>query len=191
MAKKAQGGKALDGKTVVVGVGGSIAAYKAAEVVSQLVQRGARVPVVMTKSATNFVGPLTFQTITRTRVMVDQFDPESVIDATHISLTEKADLVLVAPATANLIAKMAHGLADDMLTSLLLAVRCPVLVAPAMNDRMWANKAFQKNLAAIRELGYRIVEPEEGFLACGTYAVGRLAEPLEIVKQVEGVLCTS
>jgi phosphopantothenoylcysteine decarboxylase/phosphopantothenate--cysteine ligase len=191
MKKKSAGGRPLDGKTVVVGVGGSIAAFKAAEVVSQLVQRGARVPVVMTKAATNFVGPLTFQTITRLRVMVDQFDPESVIDATHISLTEKADLVLVAPATANLIAKMAHGLADDMLTSLLLAVRCPVLVAPAMNDRMWGNKAFQKNLAAIRELGFKIVEPTEGFLACGTYAVGRLAEPLEIVKEVEGLLCAS
>ena len=191
MGKKSVPKKPLDGKTVVVGVGGSIAAYKAAEVVSQLVQRGANVPVVMTKSATNFVGPLTFQTLTRIRVMVDQFDPESVIDATHISLTEKADLVLVAPATANLIAKMAHGLADDMLTSLLLAVRCPVLVAPAMNDRMWGNKAFQKNLAAIQELGYRVIDPREGFLACGTYAVGRLAEPLEIVKEVEGVLCAS
>ena len=191
MAKQKSPKKPLDGKTVVVGVGGSIAAYKAAEVVSQLVQRGAKVPVVMTKAATNFVGPLTFQTLTRIRVMVDQFDPESVIDATHISLTDNADLVLVAPATANLIAKMAHGLADDMLTSLLLAVRCPVLVAPAMNDRMWGNKAFQKNLAAIRDLGFRIVEPGQGFLACGTYAVGRLAEPLEIVKQVEGVLCAS
>jgi phosphopantothenoylcysteine decarboxylase/phosphopantothenate--cysteine ligase len=191
MKKKSAGGKPLDGKTVVVGVGGSIAAFKAAEVVSQLVQRGARVPVVMTKAAVNFVGPLTFQTLTRIRVMVDQFDPESVIDATHISLTEKADLVLVAPATANLIAKMAHGLADDMLTSLLLAVRCPVLVAPAMNDRMWGNRAFQKNLAAIRELGFKIVEPKEGFLACGTYAVGRLAEPLEIVKEVESLLCAS
>lgn len=191
MARKPGPSKPLDGKTVVVGVGGSIAAFKAAEVVSQLVQRGARVPVVMTKAATNFVGPLTFQTITRLRVMVDQFDPESVIDATHISLTETADLVLVAPATANLIAKMAHGLADDMLTSLLLAVRCPVLVAPAMNDRMWANKAFQKNLAAIRDLGFTLIEPEEGFLACGTYAVGRLAQPLEIVKKVEGVLCAS
>lgn len=191
MKKKSGSGKPLDGKTVVVGVGGSIAAFKAAEVVSQLVQRGAKVPVVMTKSAAHFVGPLTFQTLTRIRVMVDQFDPESVIDATHISLTESADLVLVAPATANLIAKMAHGLADDMLTSLLLAVRCPVLVAPAMNDRMWGNKAFQKNLAAIRELGFQLIEPDEGFLACGTYAVGRLAEPLEILKKVEGVLCAS
>lgn len=191
MARKPAARPPLDGKTVVVGVGGSIAAFKAAEVVSQLVQRGARVPVVMTKAAVNFVGPLTFQTLTRIRVMVDPFDPESVIDATHISLTEKADLVLVAPATANLIAKMAHGLADDMLTSLLLAVRCPVLVAPAMNDRMWSNKAFQKNLAAIRELGFKIVEPKEGFLACGTYAVGRLAEPLEIVREVEGLLCAS
>jgi phosphopantothenoylcysteine decarboxylase/phosphopantothenate--cysteine ligase len=191
MKKKPGGGKPLDGKTVVVGVSGSIAAYKAAEVVSQLVQRGASVPVVMTEAATKFIGPLTFQTITRIRVMTDQFDPESVIDATHISLTDKADLVVLAPATANLIGKVAHGLADDMLTSLLLAVRCPVLVAPAMNDRMWGSKAFQKNLAALRELGFRVIEPDEGFLACGAYAVGRLAEPARIVKEVETVLCAS
>jgi phosphopantothenoylcysteine decarboxylase/phosphopantothenate--cysteine ligase len=184
VAKKAPGGKSLDGKTVVVGVGGSIAAFKAAEVVSQLVQRGASVPVVMTKSATHFVGPLTFQTLTRIRVMVDQFDPESVIDASHISLTEKADLVLVAPATANLIAKMAHGLADDMLTSLLLAVRCPVLVAPAMNDRMWAHPAVRENIAILKKRGYKFVEPDSGFLACGTYAKGRLANPVQIVEEI-------
>lgn len=178
----------LAGKRVVVGVTGSIAAFKSAEIVSQLVQRGADVVVVMTASATRFVGPLTFQTITRNRVMIDPFDLDSVIDASHISLTDEADLVLVAPATANFLAKAAHGMADDMLTSLLLAVTCPVLVAPAMNDRMWKNKATQRNLEAVRELGYRIVEPEEGFLACGTYAVGRLAGPARIVAEVERLL---
>lgn len=191
MGKKASGTRILEGRTVVVGVSGSIAAYKAAEVVSQLVQRGARVPVVMTEAAAKFVGPLTFQTLTRIRVLVDPLDPETVIDATHIRLTDEADAVLVAPATANVIAKMAHGLADDALTSLLLAVRCPVLVAPAMNVRMWENAAVQRNLKAVRELGMRVVEPGEGFLACGTYAKGRLAEPAAIVAELEKTLCAS
>jgi phosphopantothenoylcysteine decarboxylase / phosphopantothenate---cysteine ligase len=177
--------ESLSGRRIVVGVTGSIAAYKAAEVVSQLVQRGAAVHVVMTRSATNFVGALTFQTITRTRVMIDQFDLENVIDATHISLTDEADLVLVAPATANVLAKIAHGMADDTLTSLVLAVRCPLIIAPAMNDRMWSNKAVQRNLEAVKELGAEVIEPGQGFLACGTYAVGRLAEPMDIVARIE------
>lgn len=178
----------LGGKRIVVGVTGSIAAYKAAEVVSQLVQRAATVTVVMTRAATQFVGPLTFQTLTRVRVMVDPFDLESVVDPTHISLTDEADLVLVAPATANFLAKAAHGIADDMLTSLLLAVTCPVLVAPAMNDRMWKNRLVQENLNRLRVSGFQIIDPAEGFLACGSYAVGRLADPAEIVRQVERTL---
>lgn len=184
MAKKG----ALGGRRIVVGVCGSIAAFKSAEVVSQLVQRGADVVVVMTASATRFVGPLTFQTITRNRVMIEQFDLDSVIDASHISLTDEADLVLVAPATANFLAKAAHGMADDMLTSLILAVKCPILVAPAMNDRMWKNAAVQRNLAEVQKLGMRVLQPEEGFLACGTYAVGRLQAPMKIVEAVEAAL---
>ena len=178
----------LQGKEIVVGVTGSIAAYKAAEVVSQLVQRGAGVTVVMSDAATRFVGPLTFQTLTRRRVMVDPFDLESVVDPTHISLTDEADLVLVAPATANFLAKAAHGIADDMLTSLLLAVTCPLLVAPAMNDRMWNHPAVKENVATLRKRGTRFVDPESGFLACGTYAKGRLAEPAAIVSEVEKLL---
>jgi len=178
----------LAGRKIVVGVTGSIAAYKAAEVVSQLVQRDAQVVVVMTESATRFIGPLTFQTITRRRVMVDPFDLESVVDPTHISLTDEAALVLVAPATANFLAKAAHGIADDMLSSLLLAVTCPVLVAPAMNDRMWNHAAVRENLKTVRKRGIRIVDPEEGFLACGSYAMGRLAEPARIVREVEDAL---
>jgi len=181
---KGKGG-ALDGKEIVVGVTGSIAAFKAAEVVSQLVQRGAGVSVIMSAAAAKFVGPLTFQTLTRRRVMTDQFDLESVLDPTHISLADEADLVLVAPATANFLGKAAHGIADDMLTSLLLAVTCPVLVAPAMNDRMWNHPAVRENAATLRKRGYRFVEPESGFLACGTYAKGRLAEPARIVAEVE------
>ena len=188
--KPIKGEKSLEGRTVVVGVSGSIAAFKAAEVVSQLVQRGASVPVIMTDAATKFVTPLTFQTLTRVRVMTDQFDPESVVDATHISLADNADLVLVAPATADLIAKIAHGLAGDMLTSLLLAVRCPVLIAPAMNNRMWSHAAVQANVASVRRLGHRVLDPDEGFLACGTYAKGRLADPARIVAEVEK-LCAS
>jgi len=175
----------LKGREIVVGVTGSIAAYKAAEVVSQLVQRGAGVTVVMTRSATQFVGPLTFQTLTRRRVMIDQFDLESVVDPTHISLTDEADLVVLAPATANVIGKAAHGIADDMLTSLLLAVSCPVLVAPAMNDRMWAHPAVKENIEILKKRGYKFVEPDSGFLACGTYAKGRLANPAQIVSEIE------
>ena len=183
MATKQSG--SLKGKEIVVGVTGSIAAYKAAEVVSQLVQRGAGVTVVMTRSATQFIGPLTFQTLTRRRVMIDQFDLESVVDPTHISLTDEADLVVIAPATANFLGKAAHGMADDMLTSLLLAVSCPVLVAPAMNDRMWAHPAVKENIEILKKRGYKFVEPDSGFLACGTYAKGRLANPAQIVSEIE------
>jgi phosphopantothenoylcysteine decarboxylase/phosphopantothenate--cysteine ligase len=139
----------------------------------------------MTRAAAEFVGPLTFQTLTRRRVMSDPFDLESVVDPSHVSLTDRAGLVLVAPATANFIAKAAHGIADDMLSSLLLAVRCPILVAPAMNDRMWTHPAVQDNLAVLRKRGVRVVEPGTGFLACGSYAKGRLAEPASIVAEVE------
>jgi phosphopantothenoylcysteine decarboxylase/phosphopantothenate--cysteine ligase len=180
---------ALAGKEIVVGVTGSIAAYKAAEVVSQLVQRDAGVTVVMTRSATQFVGPLTFQTLTRRRVMIDQFDLESVVDPTHITLTDDADLVAVVPATANFVGKAAHGIADDMLTSLLLAVDCPVLVAPAMNDRMWKHPAVQENVATLRKRGYSFVDPDSGFLACGSYAKGRLAAPAKIVEEI--IRCVS
>ena len=183
MATKQSG--SLKGKEIVVGVTGSIAAYKAAEVVSQLVQRGAGVTVVMTRSATQFIGPLTFQTLTRRRVMIDQFDLESVVDPTHISLTDEADLVVLAPATANVIGKAAHGIADDMLTSLLLAVSCPVLVAPAMNDRMWGHPAVKENIEILKKRGYKFLEPDSGFLACGTYAKGRLPNPAQIVSEIE------
>jgi phosphopantothenoylcysteine decarboxylase/phosphopantothenate--cysteine ligase len=184
-AKRGPAKAPLGGREIVVGITGSIAAFKAAEVVSQLVQRGAGVTVVMSAAAAKFVGPLTFQTLTRRRVILDQFDLDSVLDPTHISLADEADLVVVAPATANFLGKAAHGIADDMLTSLLLAVTCPVLVAPAMNDRMWAHPAVQENVATLRKRGFRFVEPESGFLACGTYAKGRLADPARIVAEVE------
>lgn len=178
----------MKGKTIVLGVSGSIAAYKAADLCSKLVQEGARVSVVMTEHATRFVAPLTFQTLTRRRVLVDQYDEETVLDPTHISLTDEANLVLVAPATANVIGKIAHGIADDMLTSLMLAVHCPVLIAPAMNDRMYGNKIVQANLHALKDAGMQFIDPEEGYLACGTVSVGRLADPARIVERVRKIL---
>jgi phosphopantothenoylcysteine decarboxylase/phosphopantothenate--cysteine ligase len=178
----------LQGKEVVLGVTGSIAAYKAAEVASRLVQRGAGVTVVMTRAATQFVGPLTFQALTRRRVLIEALDPETVLDPVHVTLAEKAGVVVVAPATANFLGKAAHGIADDLLTSLILAVECPILVAPAMNDRMWKNAAVQENLGILRKRGFRFVEPETGFLACGTYAKGRLADPERIVAGIGKIL---
>lgn len=175
----------LAGKKIILGVTGSISAFKSAEVASQLVQGGAGVSVIMTPAAAKFVGPLTFQTITRNRVRIDPFDLDSVTDATHISETDDADLVIVAPATANFIGKTANGIADDMLTSLMLATRCPVLIAPAMNNRMWEHPIVQENLEKLRAIGHRVIDPGEGFLACGTHAVGRLAEPAQILREIE------
>ena len=176
--------EALKDKKIVLGVTGSIAAYKAADVASKLVQAGATVAVVMTPNAVKFIAPLTFQALTRTKVMSDPYDESAVIDPTHISLLEGADLVLIAPATANIIGKIAHGIADDMLTSLMLAVACPVIIAPAMNDRMYANPIVRANIARLKELSIEFIDPEEGYLACGTIAQGRLADPLRIVARV-------
>jgi phosphopantothenoylcysteine decarboxylase/phosphopantothenate--cysteine ligase len=178
----------LQGKEIVLGVTGSIAAYKAAEVVSRLVQRGAGVTVVMTRAAAQFVGPLTFQALTRRRVLTEEFDPETVLDPVHVTLAGKAAVVAVAPATANFLGKAAHGIADDLLTSLILAAECPILVAPAMNDRMWRNAAVRDNLARLKKRGFRFVEPGTGYLACGTVAQGRLADPERIVAGIEKIL---
>ena len=128
---------------------------------------------------------LTLQTLTRNRVLCDQFDIDSVIDPSHISLTDKNDLVLIAPATANFIGKVANGIADDALTSLMLAVKCPVLVAPAMNDRMYQNKAVQENMKKLKQFGYKFIDPEKGYLACGSYGDGRLANLGRIISAVQ------
>ena len=162
--------------TVVLGVTGSIAAYKACELVRMFVKNGDDVHVVMTDHACEFVTPLTFRTLSRNPVAVRQFDEPADWRPGHISLAEAADVVVVAPATANVLAKMAHGVADDMLSSVLLATRAPVVVAPAMNDGMYANAATQANLATLRERGVCIVEPASGELACGTSGAGRLAD---------------
>ena len=168
-------------RRILLGVTGSIAAYKACELVRLLVRNGDRVTVVMTKAATEFVRPLTYQTLSRNPVYVDQFAPPAEWKPEHVSLAEDADLVLVAPATADILARMRYGLADDLLAATLLATRAPIAVAPAMNAGMWANAATQANVAELRRRGVRIIGPETGALACGTDGSGRMAEPEAIL----------
>jgi phosphopantothenoylcysteine decarboxylase/phosphopantothenate--cysteine ligase len=173
---------------IALGVTGGIGAYKAVEVARGLQKRGHEVVAVMTAHATRFVGPITFESITRRRVITDQFEPGANADIEHIALASSIDLLLVAPATANVLAKLAHGIADDFLTTLALATTAPVLVAPAMNTQMLAHPAVRANLDVLSSRGVRFVEPGEGFLACGWIGKGRLAEPDEIVEAVEQAL---
>lgn len=174
----------LQGYEVVVGIGGGIAAYKVCQVVSRLVQRGCGVSVAMTDAGTRFVTPLTFQALTRRQVFTTMWQTEGYYDPQHLSLTELADLFLVAPATANLIGKFAGGIGDDLVSTLVLGRDCPVLLAPAMNTRMWENPVVQRNITTLRELGMSLVDPAEGWLACGTIGAGRMAEPETIIEAV-------
>ena len=166
---------------VALGVTGGIGAYKAVEVARGLQKAGHDVVAVMTQAATEFVGPLTFEAITRHRVIIGQFERGANADIEHVALASSIDLLLVAPATANIIGKFAAGIADDFLSSLYLATRAPVLLAPAMNTNMWEHEAVQRNLAVLATRGVKMVEPGEGFLACGWTGKGRLAEPDDIV----------
>ena len=174
----------LKGKTVLLGVTGGIAAYKAAALASALVKQHAAVEVVMTKNATEFVTPLTFEQLTGRRTMVDTFDRNFSHQVEHISLAERTDLVIVAPATANICAKLAHGLADDMLTTTVLACRCPKLIAPAMNTNMYENPVTQDNLDILRRYGWDVIEPASGRLACGAVGKGKLPEPEELLQHI-------
>lgn len=174
----------LKGKTVLLGVTGGIAAYKAAALASALVKQHATVEVVMTENATQFVTPLTFEQLTGRRTMVNTFDRNFSHQVEHIALAERTDLVIVAPATANVCAKLAHGLADDMLTTTILACRCPKLIAPAMNTNMYENPVTQDNLALLRRYGWEIIEPASGRLACGAVGKGKLPEPEEILQYI-------
>jgi phosphopantothenoylcysteine decarboxylase/phosphopantothenate--cysteine ligase len=173
---------------IALGVSGGVGAYKAVEVARGLQKRGHEIVAVMTANATRFVGPLTFEAITRRRVITDQFEPGLNADIEHIALASTIDLLLIAPATANLLAKLAHGIADDFLSTLYVATRAPVLVAPSMNTQMFAHEAVRANLATLVARGVRFVEPGEGYLACGWIGKGRLAEPDEIVAAAEAVL---
>lgn len=164
----------LNGKTVVLGVTGSIAAYKMAGVASSLVKAGADVHVIMTQNATNFINPITFESLTKNKCLVDTFDRNFQFNIAHVSLAQKADVALIAPASANIIAKMAYGIADDMLSTTVLAMNCPVLVSPAMNVNMYNNPVVQDNIKRLREYGKIIIPPETGYLACGDTGTGKM-----------------
>lgn len=174
----------LNGKTVVLGVTGGIAAYKAVEIAGRLVKKDADVFVIMTESATKFVTPLTFQEITKNPVVSDMWGEVKHWHVEHIALATKADYFLIAPATANCIGKIAHGIADDMLTTTVMATTAPIIIAPAMNTNMYQNAATQDNLAILKKRGYHIITPASGMLACGVEGIGRLPEPSVIVDEV-------
>lgn len=180
----------LQGKDIVLGVTGGIAAYKAVEVASRLRKLGAQVFVVMTKNACEFVTPLTFETISNHPVVTDTFARPETWEVEHIALAKRASLFCIAPATANILAKMAHGIADDMLSTTVLATRAPILVAPAMNTNMWEAEATRENMRMLEKRGVKAVGPGTGFLAEGTNGVGRMAEPQEIVDAVVACLDT-
>ncbi len=178
----------LQSREVIVAVCGGIAAYKVADVVSKLVQLGAGVTVCMTGGAQKFVTPLTFEALSGRRVHTDTFDLVDSADPQHIALTERADLMLVAPATNNIIAKVAHGLCDDLVSLMVCAAACPVVFAPAMNNRMWDHPIAQENFAKLANLGYRFIGPESGWLACRNVGTGRLSEPQKIVDEITKML---
>lgn len=183
----------LKEKQIVVGITGCIAAYKSAELIREIIKSGGIPTVVMTENAMRFVAPLTFQTLSGNPVVTGLFQPliegkqkEKVVE--HISIARKADLILIAPATANIIAKLAHGIADDMLSTLILATKAPVLIAPAMNAVMWENSVVQENIARLKKRGFYFIDPEEGELACGEEGKGRLAKIEDIIEITEDIL---
>lgn len=174
----------LSGKTIILGVTGGIAAYKAAEICSTLVKSGATVHVIMTEHATHFVGPLTFRALTGNQVITGLWDEPSECEISHVSLPDKADVLLVVPATANILGKVASGIADDMLSTTIMATRAPVIFAPAMNFKMWENPVTKANVERLESLGYKFVNPEIGRLACGEEGIGRLASITKIIDAV-------
>jgi phosphopantothenoylcysteine decarboxylase len=181
----------LKGRELIVAVCGGIAAYKVADAVSKFVQAGAGVTVVMTDDAQKFVAPLTFEALSGRKVRTNTFDLPDSSDPQHISLTEQADLMLVAPATANILAKAAHGICDELVSLLINAAACPVMFAPSMNHRMWENPITQENVAKLGKLGYRFVGPDAGWLACRNVGMGRMSDPAEIVDEVTKYLTES
>jgi len=178
----------LTGKEIVLGVTGGIAAYKSAEIVSRLRHSGANVHVIMTRNATEFIAPLTFQTLSANQVVTDTFEAPEYWNVEHVALAKLADIFVVAPATANILAKMASGIADDMLSTTLLATKAQILVAPAMNTRMWTAPATQNNVKVLKERGVRMIGPESGMLACGDEGAGRMSEPETIVGEICRIL---
>ena len=176
----------LKGKNVLLGVTGSIAAYKIATLASSLKKLECNVDVMMTQNATNFINPITFESLTGNKCVVDTFDRNFQFQVEHISLAKKADIVMIAPASANVIGKLASGIADDMLTTTIIACRCKKIISPAMNTNMFENPIVQENIEKLKSLGYQFIEPKESMLACGTLGKGALADVDVIVDIVEG-----
>lgn len=174
----------LKGKTILLGVTGSIAAYKIAGLASALVKAGASVHVLMTENAVNFINPITFETLTGHKCLVDTFDRNFEFSVEHVSLAKAADLFLVAPASANVIGKLAHGIADDMLTTTFMACTCPKLVSPAMNTRMYENNILQDNLKTLGHYGIEVIRPADGYLACGDTGAGKMPEPETLFEYI-------
>ena len=179
---------AVSGKTVVVGVTGGIAAYKACTLVSALRKQGAEVHVIMTANATQFVTPLTFETLSNHPCVTDTFERPETWEVEHVALAKAADLFVIAPATANILAKLAHGIADDMLSTTCLAAKAPMLIAPAMNTGMWTAEATQENVRILLRRGFHFIGPEGGYLACGDTGAGRMSEPETIFREIERLL---
>ena len=175
----------LKGKTVVLGVTGSIAAYKIASLASMLVKKHANVHVIMTQNAMNFINPITFETLTGHKCLVDTFDRNFEFQVEHVSLAKQADVVMIAPASANVIGKLAHGIADDMLTTTLLACRCPKFLSPAMNTAMYENPIVQDNVKILKKYGYEVITPASGYLACGDTGSGKMPEPETLYQYIE------
>ena len=178
----------LRGKTVILGVTGSIAAYKIATLASMLVKKQASVHVIMTKNATNFINPITFETLTGHKCLVDTFDRNFEFQVEHVSMAKQANVVMIAPASANVIGKLAHGLADDMLTTTFLACKCPKIVSPAMNTAMFENPIVQDNLKILEKYGYEVIQPASGYLACGDTGAGKMPEAETLYQYIERTL---
>lgn len=175
----------LEGKTVLLGVTGSIAAYKIAYLASALKKRHADVHVLMTKNATNFINPITFETLTGNKCLVDTFDRNFQFQVEHVSIAKKADVVMIAPASANVIGKLAHGIADDMLTTTIMACKCKKFISPAMNTNMFENPVVQDNLKILEHYGYEVIAPASGYLACGDTGAGKMPEPETLLAYIE------
>ena len=178
----------MKNKNIVLGITGSIAAYKSAELIRLFVKAGAFVTPVMTKNACKFITPLTVQTLSKNKVYADMFEPSSDWDIEHVSLAARADILLIAPASANVIAKLAAGIADDALTTLALAVKCRIAVCPAMNSAMYENKITRKNIESLKKAGFIFIGPESGELACGDEGAGRMSEPEKIFSEIQKIL---
>jgi phosphopantothenoylcysteine decarboxylase len=181
----------MQGREILLGITGGIAAYKTADLASKLVQAGAAVSVVMTKSAEKFIRRTTFEALTGRPVHRKMFSPQEHPQGEHIGLARRAELMVVAPASANTLAKIACGLADDLLSTLALSVTCPVLLAPAMNCDMWSKPPVQRNVAQLQADGFHIVGPSSGWLSCGEVGPGRMAEPQEIIEEIQKLLKTN